>query len=206
MEIHCPGVKAEKAVSAHLGADDVTALFDDGVLLSRRGSQPDLCCGKVPVSVECQASVPWMSPACRSVPRLRSVRGLGADAGRTVRLGPPRGSRKQRLPVAGVDEGIGEVDRGCLLRVRSSSGVFDEELLEGHRCGHENGQTLAFALAHFGLCCQRLAMVPGYPAVIAASSAPMSMPSSRALVLTTARSCAEQHGLDTSPLLEYPAR
>jgi len=31
-------------------------------------------------------------------------------------------------------------------------------------------------------------MVPGYPTVIAASSAPMSMPNSSALVLTTASS------------------
>ena len=36
-------------------------------------------------------------------------------------------------------------------------------------------------------CCQKLAMLPGYPNITHASSAPMSMPSSSALVATTPR-------------------
>ena len=65
--------------------------------------------------------------------------------------------------------------------------VLDDKLIQGTREATNTAQELPLRLPARPARCQLEAIVPGYPAMTATSSDPMSMPSSSALVATTPR-------------------
>src|SRR5660398_115832 len=88
-----------------------------------------------------------------------------------------------------VDERVGVVRGGGLYRaLQQGAWVADEELFQRVIPGDEHPQRIISSRPALPHCCRRLAMVPGYPTVMAASRTPTSMPNSRALVVTTAHS------------------